>query len=140
MAATSSKVLTTLTIVHYFNFVTLDLNGKLSETGLWLFIAWAIHYVPFFAMGRVLYYHHYFPAAIFSTMLSAVLVDYILRAITKLANRSNTLYHIIYGTILAATFQSFYMFSPLTYGIISEGDNANNSTIQNIKWLESWEF
>jgi len=102
-----------------------------------LLIAWAIHYIPFFAMGRVLYYHHYFPAAVFSTMLSAVLIDYILRAAT---HSNSTLYHIAYGTILAATLQSFYLFSPLAYGIISEGENANNSTIPRIKWIDSWEF
>ena len=29
-------------------------------------------------MGRVLYYHHYFPALLFSSMLSGVIIDYLL--------------------------------------------------------------
>jgi hypothetical protein len=36
----------------------------------WLFLGWALHYVPFWAMGRVLYFHHYFPALLFSSMLT----------------------------------------------------------------------
>lgn len=35
-----------------------------------LLLGWLLHYAPFFTMGRVLYYHHYFPAMLFSTMLT----------------------------------------------------------------------
>lgn len=33
-------------------------------------LGWALHYFPFFLMGRVLYFHHYFPAMLFSSMLT----------------------------------------------------------------------
>lgn len=36
----------------------------------WLFLGWCLHYVPFWAMGRVLYFHHYFPALLYSSMLT----------------------------------------------------------------------
>lgn len=36
----------------------------------WLFFGWILHYLPFWAMGRVLYFHHYFPALIFNSMLT----------------------------------------------------------------------
>lgn len=35
-----------------------------------LFVGWLLHYVPFWGMGRVLYFHHYFPALIFNSMLT----------------------------------------------------------------------
>ncbi|MEQ2170750.1 Protein O-mannosyl-transferase 2 [Goodea atripinnis] len=35
-----------------------------------LLLGWLLHYVPFYVMGRVLYYHHYFPAMLFSSMLT----------------------------------------------------------------------
>lgn len=38
--------------------------------GVWLFAGWILHYLPFWAMGRVLYFHHYFPAVIFNSMLT----------------------------------------------------------------------
>ena len=40
------------------------------EGGLWLLIGWALHYIPFYLMGRVLYFHHYFPAFLYSAMIS----------------------------------------------------------------------
>ena len=36
----------------------------------WIFIGWATHYLPFYVMGRILYYHHYFPAHLFACMLT----------------------------------------------------------------------
>lgn len=40
------------------------------NAGVWLFTGWVLHYLPFWAMGRVLYFHHYFPAVIFNSMLT----------------------------------------------------------------------
>ena len=41
--------------------------------------AWAIHYLPFFFMHRILYLHHYFPAVYFSCLLTGVLADLLFR-------------------------------------------------------------
>jgi len=38
----------------------------------WLLLAWLLHYVPFWFMGRILYFHHYFPAHLFSVMLAGM--------------------------------------------------------------------
>ena len=40
----------------------------------WLLLGWGLHYFPFYAMGRVLYFHHYFPAYLFSAMFSGNLI------------------------------------------------------------------
>lgn len=45
---------------------------KSLKAAAWLFGGWILHYVPFWAMGRVLYYHHYFPALIFNSMLTGM--------------------------------------------------------------------
>uniref|UniRef100_A0A336M336 Protein O-mannosyl-transferase 2 n=1 Tax=Culicoides sonorensis TaxID=179676 RepID=A0A336M336_CULSO len=45
-------------------------NWRSINAGSWLFIGWLLHYLPFWGMGRVLYFHHYFPALIFNSMLT----------------------------------------------------------------------
>ena len=49
------------------------------ETCLWLFLGWALHYIPFWGMGRVLYFHHYFPAQLYASMITAVVLDYLIQ-------------------------------------------------------------
>lgn len=46
------------------------LSQVLLRGGGQLLLGWALHYFPFFLMGRVLYFHHYFPAMLFSSMLT----------------------------------------------------------------------
>ena len=48
-----------------------------QRAAAWLFLGWALHYVPFFAMDRVLYFHHYMPAHIFACMATGVILDYL---------------------------------------------------------------
>jgi dolichyl-phosphate-mannose--protein O-mannosyl transferase len=43
---------------------------RLEYIVVWLLVAWGLHYFPFYAMGRVLYFHHYFPAYLFSAMMA----------------------------------------------------------------------
>ncbi|RWS06523.1 Protein O-mannosyl-transferase 2-like protein, partial [Dinothrombium tinctorium] len=116
-------------------------NRRFSSASSWLFIGWLIHYLPFFAMGRVLYFHHYFPAFIFSCMLSAVVINYIIeitQCIVLIRKVATNLDHFLLGTILSIAAYSFYAFSPLSYGIIADSKSANATN--SLKWLESWEF
>ena len=45
-------------------------KANLTYACNWLMLAWALHYLPFYGMGRILYYHHYFPAQLFISMMS----------------------------------------------------------------------
>lgn len=67
-------------------FMTLTISfseskGKSLKASAWLFCGWLLHYVPFWAMGRVLYFHHYFPALIFNSMLTGIVYLHTLHSI-----------------------------------------------------------
>ncbi|XP_017783092.1 PREDICTED: protein O-mannosyl-transferase 2 [Nicrophorus vespilloides] len=116
-------------------------QGKLVACG-WLFVGWLLHYVPFWAMGRILYFHHYFPALLFSSMITGIVLDYLLVEIPTLfpKNYSNTVHHILLALILSTISYSFVVFSPLAYGMSGPNANEPNSTMFGLKWLDSWEF
>ena len=44
---------------------------------VWMYLGWALHYLPFYVMGRVLYFHHYMPCVLFSSMLTGIATDYL---------------------------------------------------------------
>ena len=93
-------------------------------------------------MGRVLYIHHYYPALLFSSMLSAVLLDYMTRAVSRLVPGpvSTTIPHTILVVTLASCWYSFYIFSPLAYGMTGEYARESNSSMHHLHWMETWEF
>ena len=108
----------------------------------WLFLGWCLHYIPFWAMGRVLYVHHYYPALLFSSMLSAVLLDYMTRSLSRLVPgiASNTITHTVLVVTLASCWYSFYVFSPLAYGMTGDYARESNSSMHHLHWMETWEF
>ncbi|KAJ2227186.1 Protein O-mannosyltransferase 2 [Coemansia sp. RSA 485] len=52
-------------------------NGLLElwDNSKFLWGGWALHYIPFFFMGRVTYIHHYLPALYFGLLLLAFEID-----------------------------------------------------------------
>ncbi|KAK9498228.1 hypothetical protein O3M35_004088 [Rhynocoris fuscipes] len=117
-------------------------QGNVIAALIWLFIGWGLHYLPFWVMGRVLYFHHYFPALLYNSMLSGILLNYSIELIPYLISEKFflTLYHWSIGFTLSAIFYSFYQFSPLAYGMSGPYANDPNSTMYNLKWMDSWEF
>ncbi|XP_061722029.1 protein O-mannosyl-transferase 2 [Cydia pomonella] len=117
-------------------------NARLLNAAGWSFVGWALHYVPFWAMGRVLYFHHYFPALVFSSMLTGILTEYLLKSIKAYLSPElgRAIYQGVIGLVLSTTVYSFYLFSPLAYGMNGPLAHEPNSTMAGLKWLESWEF
>lgn len=46
----------------------------------------------------------------------------------------------INGLFYAGAAYSFYLFSPLAYGMSGPSANDPNSTMHGLKWVETWEF
>ncbi|XP_063853817.1 protein O-mannosyl-transferase 2-like isoform X3 [Scylla paramamosain] len=108
----------------------------------WLALAWALHYLPFYAMGRILYFHHYFPALLFSSMLTGVILDYLFESLPGLVPRylATTVYPTLTGLFYSTLAYSFYLFSPLAYGMHNLEPDWENHTIHKMRWLDTWEF
>lgn len=115
-------------------------DQRTLQSCIWLFVGWALHYIPFWAMGRVLYFHHYFPAQLYGSMLTAVVFDYVVGSITKMFSQSPTVFHTLVGGYVSILWYSFYYFSPLAYGLGDTPASLSNSTVHHLKWLDSWEF
>jgi dolichyl-phosphate-mannose-protein mannosyltransferase len=47
-----------------------------NSTGFF-FLAWALHYFPFYLMGRQLFLHHYLPAHLASSLVTGALLEFI---------------------------------------------------------------
>ncbi|XP_046641821.1 protein O-mannosyl-transferase 2-like isoform X1 [Daphnia pulicaria] len=114
-------------------------NRALSACG-WLWLGWLLHYLPFWGMTRVLYFHHYFPALLFSSMMTGILLDYAMESIPLSLPQKmfNSTYISILSGALVILFYSFYLFSPLVYGLVRYADS--NSTMHHLHWLSTWEF
>ncbi|XP_063049418.1 protein O-mannosyl-transferase 2 [Engraulis encrasicolus] len=114
----------------------------LTGGGVMLFVGWLLHYLPFYAMGRVLYYHHYYPAMLFNTMITGITLDCLLQNVDLLlkpphadwARRGGQ------GLVAAVILYSFYLFHPLSYGMQGPLAHQEGSPMHNLRWMESWEF
>ncbi|KAM5243839.1 protein O-mannosyl-transferase 2 isoform 2-T2 [Hipposideros larvatus] len=119
------------------------LSQVLLQGGGQLLLGWVLHYFPFFLMGRVLYFHHYFPAMLFSSMLTGLLWDTLLR-LCAWSLASSALaggIHVagVLSLLLVAAY-SFYLFHPLAYGMVGPLAQDPRSPMAGLRWLESWDF
>ncbi|XP_016140461.1 protein O-mannosyl-transferase 2-like isoform X3 [Sinocyclocheilus grahami] len=114
----------------------------LMEGGGMLLLGWLLHYLPFYIMGRILYYHHYFPAMLFSSMLTGITLDIFLQNLHLLFSSSISHYLVRGGQfiLLLGFIYSFYLFHPLSYGMRGPLAHDPASSMAGLRWMESWEF
>ena len=127
---------------HVESVQSKEARDKTVSACWWLFLGWALHYAPFWAMDRTAYFHHYFPASLFSSMLSGVLIPHMATACSNLLPKQlrPVFYHTVIGGVLAVAGGTFYLFSPLTYGIDEGLAQNSTSPLDHLRWLQSWEF
>uniref|UniRef100_A0A8C4NC73 Protein O-mannosyl-transferase 2 n=1 Tax=Eptatretus burgeri TaxID=7764 RepID=A0A8C4NC73_EPTBU len=108
----------------------------------WLFLGWLLHYIPFFTMSRVLYFHHYFPAMLFNSLITAITWDVLLHWGSGLVSPSlaRQLHGCCMLIIAAVCGYSFYLFHPLAYGTVGPLADEPGATMFGLRWLDSWEF
>lgn len=140
-------VMVTVTSVAVQRGMNLQENQKahyriLKEGGGMLFLGWILHYLPFYIMGRILYYHHYFPAMLFSSMLTGITLDIFLKNFDIIFSPSIAKYILRGGqsVLILGVIYSFYLFHPLSYGMTGLLAHDPASSMAGLRWLESWDF
>lgn len=96
-------------------------------SGLYPAIGWALHYLPFIAMARVTYVHHYYPALYFSILTLGFMVDWTNR------NQARAVQIVVYGILYAATIGLYILFMPISWGMVGPSKNYSY-----LRWFETW--
>ncbi|KFY01321.1 hypothetical protein V490_00942, partial [Pseudogymnoascus sp. VKM F-3557] len=116
-------------------------RSRLYNSTGFFFIAWALHYLPFYLMGRQLFLHHYLPAHLASSLVTGALLEFIftiepiaiedaiaesgsrhaapkrsLPARERLGGQSLLASWAAAGVIMTAVVAGWWFFVPLTYG------------------------
>jgi dolichyl-phosphate-mannose-protein mannosyltransferase len=109
------KMVATNDYQHYLYQLKITLGG------------WALHYLPFFLMGRVTYVHHYYPALIYGILCFGVMFD---GAVKRASGRTRAIAALVYGALTAL---NFVYFSPMAYGM-----NGASVAYKGRQWMKSW--
>ncbi|XP_042201433.1 protein O-mannosyl-transferase 2 [Callorhinchus milii] len=119
-----------------------DRSRTVLNGGGQVLLAWLLHYLPFYLMGRILYYHHYFPAMLFSSMLTAITWHILLQSCDTFLRPAAARGMYLGGMALLGLVcaYSFHLFLPLSYGMVGPLAHNPRSPMAGLKWMESWEF
>jgi len=119
----------------------LGTRSRLYNSTGFFFLAWAMHYLPFYLMGRQLFLHHYLPAHLASALVTGALLEFIFNvepvlddidiksgkknaiaakkhipAREKISGQNLLASWAAVGVLLAIIIGGWYFFLPLTYG------------------------
>ena len=96
-------------------------------SGIYPFIGWLLHYLPFLIMARVTYVHHYYPALYFAILTAGFCIDWMTATLRK--DVQWALYSVLY-VLLAGL---FWWFRAISFGMV-----GNHKQWAHLKWLDTW--
>ncbi|ODV96377.1 hypothetical protein PACTADRAFT_49736 [Pachysolen tannophilus NRRL Y-2460] len=112
-------------IFHSQNEENLFLMG-----GVYPFLGWFIHFLPFVIMSRVTYVHHYLPALYFAMIVCC----YVFQRTTDLL-RNQILIGASYVVFYIAVVGTFIYFSPISFGM-----DKPHTEYKYLNWLPTWKI
>jgi len=126
-----------------------EVRNRLWNSAGFFVLVWAVHYLPFFLMGRQLFIHHYLPSHLASAMVAGAVLNFVISETinfpVSIAGRSTKMHPsqyadlgirgpVITGLFIFALFLMFMFLAPLTYGTPGlDGDTVNAKRL-----LSSW--
>jgi len=99
-------------------------------SGLYPVVGWVLHYLPFVAMARVTYVHHYYPALYFAILTAGFLIDWFTRPLSR---RNRAAEWAVYGLWYAGVIGMFVLFRAITFGMV-----GSNQQWSHLKWFSTW--
>ncbi|KAI9782224.1 MAG: Protein O-mannosyltransferase 2 [Geoglossum umbratile] len=102
---------------------------QIHYAGLYPIIGWFLHYVPFIAMARVTYVHHYYPALYFAILVFGFLADHFTQKL------SCTIKWSIFGVLYAVIIGLFIMFRAITFGMVGSSEQWKH-----LDWFSTWKI
>ncbi|KAI6813570.1 dolichyl phosphate-D-mannose:protein O-D-mannosyltransferase-like protein [Hortaea werneckii] len=96
-------------------------------SGVYPVIGWFLHYLPFVAMARVTYVHHYYPALYFAMLCCGFCLDWFTRDLRK--GMQWGIYFLLYALVIGM----FWLFRAICFGIV-----GSHTQLKHLKWLDSW--
>ncbi|KAJ9641851.1 Protein O-mannosyltransferase 2 [Coniosporium tulheliwenetii] len=96
-------------------------------SGLYPVIGWFLHYLPFVAMARVTYVHHYYPALYFAILTAGFCVDWATRRLSREVQWG------IYGLLYVVVVGLFVLFRHICFGMI-----GSHTQWRHLKWFSTW--
>ncbi|TCD71835.1 hypothetical protein EIP91_003178 [Steccherinum ochraceum] len=124
-------------------------RNRLWNSAGFFFLVWAVHYLPFFLMGRQLFIHHYLPSHLASALVAGAVLSFVLSETVnypisargphtkpKPEQKANLGVHgpVIVGVFTFVMFLLYMYIAPLTYGTPGlTGEEVNSRRL-----LSSW--
>ena len=100
---------------------------QIHYAGVYPVIGWFLHYLPFVAMGRVTYVHHYYPALYFAIICAGFCMDWATRKVNKQITWG------IFGALYIAIIGLFWLFRAICFGM-----EGSNQQWKHLKWFSAW--
>jgi dolichyl-phosphate-mannose-protein mannosyltransferase len=99
-------------------------------SGLYPVLGWFLHYLPFIAMARVTYVHHYYPALYFAILTTGFVVDWWTRPLSRMDKRVEWA---VYAGLYLLIAGLFYLFRAIVFGMV-----GSNKQWSHLKWFPKW--
>lgn len=104
-----------------------DEIDQIHYSGIYPVIGWFLHYLPFVAMARVTYVHHYYPALYFAILTEGFLADHVTR---KLKPRYQWG---IFTLLYLVTISLFVLFKDISFGM-----QGTHTQWKYLNWFDTW--
>ncbi|KAK2612600.1 Dolichyl-phosphate-mannose--protein mannosyltransferase 1 [Conoideocrella luteorostrata] len=99
-------------------------------------LGWALHYFPFFLMGRQLFLHHYFPALYFAIITLCQLFDFLTVRVLGVGAKDKAIVNKAATMLfLVLSIAAFSLLSPLAYG-----NSWTKADCKRVKLFNTWDW